>query len=45
MSRALRGRVVTGAGDITDGVVEVSAGLVGYGGDAAGWMRRGAWVS
>jgi hypothetical protein len=42
MSTALRGRVVTGA---TDGVVEVSAGLVGYVGDAAGWMRRGAWVS
>jgi hypothetical protein len=42
MSTALRGRVVTGAGDITDGVVEVSAGLVGY---AAGSMRRGAWVS
>jgi hypothetical protein len=44
MSTALRGRVVTGAGDITDGVVEVSAGLAGYVGDAAGWMRRGAWV-
>jgi len=45
MSTALRGRVVIGAGDITDGVVEVSAGPVGYVGGAAGWMRRGAWVS